>query len=115
MDDYAAVILVDATTRGAEPGSLYVFEPDLKETEKCEALPIEAHGMAPERVLRWVQATTGSLPLVRFVGCEPAVLGDGEDVLVGLSDPVMLAIPRAIEIVLSLVDEILSHDALERV
>ncbi|MEO5717173.1 MAG: hydrogenase maturation protease, partial [Chthoniobacterales bacterium] len=39
MDDYDAVILVDATSQGAEPGTLYLIEPDIK---KLDDLPEEA-------------------------------------------------------------------------
>lgn len=116
MESYAAVILIDATSRGGEPGSLYVFEPDLRQPEKhdVESLPIEAHGMVPERVLRWVQMTMGLIPSVKIVGCEPAMLGDWEDMTVGLSPVVTDAIPKAVEIILSLVDEILCHDNLQQ-
>ena len=34
MDDYDAVILVDATAQGAEPGTIYLIAPDIKKRDE---------------------------------------------------------------------------------
>ena len=116
MEPYAAVILIDATPRGGEPGSLYVFEPDLEELEgtQAESLMIEAHSMVPERVLRWVKSLKGSLPPVRIVGYEPATFGNGADIEVGLSELVRGAVPRAVEVVLSIIEELQTQRGLAK-
>src|SRR5215475_554518 len=49
LDEYEAVILIDATQRGKPPGTLYLIEPDLEEINSAEAL-IETHRMEPLRV-----------------------------------------------------------------
>ncbi|MCA9072727.1 MAG: hydrogenase maturation protease [Planctomycetaceae bacterium] len=107
MEDRDGVILIDATLRGGEPGSLYVLEPHLDELPDGEpqALTIEAHSMVPERVLRWVKACKGALPPVRIVGCEPFHLPDADEILHGLSPPVSRVVPNAVELVLFCIEE----------
>jgi hydrogenase maturation protease len=117
MDKYDAVILIDATQRGGEPGSLYVFAPDLDDLEQNdrEALTVEAHGMVPERVLQWVKANQAAIPHVQILGCEPAIIGGDDEMTVGFSPPVLQAIPHAVEIVLSLIEQILGNQTSQRI
>lgn len=100
--DYAAVILVDAAPRGHPPGTLSVIEPQLS----GDAV-LEPHGMDPVRVLLLAQSLGVTLPPVRVVACEPAVLepAAGDDLLMALSEPVRGAIGPAIELVDSLIAE----------
>jgi hydrogenase maturation protease len=107
QDGYDAVILVDSYQHGNQPGSLCVIEPDLNQREKAAELEmtLETHGMDPLRVFRWVQATGGRLPLLRLVGCEPALFGPEEGQL-GLSEPVQGAVDQAVKIIESLVADI---------
>lgn len=107
MDDYDAVILVDATPQGAEPGTLFLIEPDMK---KLDALPeeaVNAHSMNPVRVLQLVRSLGGNTRWLRVVGCEPAVL-EAEEGAMGLSEKVQAAVLPAIEMIESLIQEILS-------
>ena len=100
----ASVVLVDATPRGGEPGTLYVIEPSLEETI---AATLEPHAMDPLKVLR-LACSMGARPRrVLVVGCEPSPL-DPEDLAVGrmgLSQPVEAAIDPAVEIVQSLLEQ----------
>jgi hydrogenase maturation protease len=102
MDDYDAAILVDATARGGDPGTLYTIEPEWPEIKPGEPAEMEAHGMNPMRVLHMVQSMGGRPKRVLVVGCEPATLG-GEEGAMGLSAPVEAAVDGAIEMIESLV------------
>lgn len=103
LEGYDMTILVDATPRGEEPGTLYTIEPDLSEIEVREAdVALETHGMNPLKVLQMVKAMGGQLNKILLVGCEPETLGP-EEGLMGLSECVSGAVPVAVEIVQSLV------------
>jgi hydrogenase maturation protease len=105
-EGYDAAVLVDAVPRGEPPGTLSVIEPQLGEAEV--ATP-DAHGMDPAKVLSLARQV-GSVPeRILIVGCEPAVRmsGDEEDVVGELSEPVLAAIDDAVELVQSVVSELL--------
>jgi hydrogenase maturation protease len=93
LDPYELVILVDACPRGAEPGSVYLIEPEL--TDDDEPAQLEGHSMNPTAVLRAVRALGGSTAKILLVGCEPADLG-GEDGKLGLTPQVESAVDQAI-------------------
>ena len=61
MRGYDALILVDVSRQGGEPGTLYVMEPDEADIaagiEDGEML--DPHGMDPQTVLRFVRAVGG--------------------------------------------------------
>ncbi|HET9138641.1 hydrogenase maturation protease [Actinophytocola sp.] len=97
---YELTILVDATSRGEPPGTVYVIELDT--AAGADVAPIlDAHGMQPDVVLRLV-ATLGEDPgRVLLVGCEP----DRLDQHMGLSPAVERAVPAAISTVLDLLAE----------
>jgi hydrogenase maturation protease len=99
MDAPELTILVDAVSRGGEPGTVYVIEPDLDGTN---AQPMDAHSMDPLQVLQAVQNLGGRLGRVLLVGCEPADLG-GEEGRMGLTPPVTAAIELAADMVESLI------------
>ncbi|MEP6809174.1 MAG: hydrogenase maturation protease, partial [Chthoniobacterales bacterium] len=52
MEKYDATILVDATARGSEPGTIYLIEPDLKMLDELPDEAVNAHSMNPVRVLQ---------------------------------------------------------------
>ncbi|MHB9863981.1 hydrogenase maturation protease [Streptomyces sp. YIM S03343] len=96
LDGYDTVILVDATARGAEPGTLHVIEP---EATGAPAAP-DGHRMTPDAVLALLGtlcASTGARAPRRMlvVGCEPARLDEG----IGLSPAVSDAVPRAVRLI----------------
>ena len=93
--------------RAAEtPGTLYVIEPDLAGAEPA----LDAHAMDPVRVLGLAR-TLGSLPpRVLVLGCEPGteMSLDDDELVMGLSTPVASAIDKAVELVESLVEDLLT-------
>ena len=114
LDGPDAVILVDATHQGDEPGTLYVIEPDIEgiETENglAEAGIVDAHGMDPAAVLALLRSIGGGVDRLLVVGCEPAEVEEG----MGLSDAVAGAVDEACRIVRDLVDRQLSDLPLQR-
>jgi hydrogenase maturation protease len=94
LEDWDAVILLDATPRGQAPGTLYVIEPDV---EAIEAAAPEAHGMDPVRVLALARALGGPLPRTLVLGCEPLTRmdADSEEIVAALSEPVVAALDEA--------------------
>ena len=97
LDGYDTTILVDATSRGDVPGTVYVVELD-PVTEPAGS--IDAHGMQPDVVMQLLAMLGGSCPRVLLVGCEPASVTDH----IGLSPPVAAAVDAAVRAVLELVE-----------
>jgi hydrogenase maturation protease len=93
QDGYDAVVLLDATPRGEQPGTLYVIEP---EVEPGQVAP-EGHGMDPAKVLALVHALGGTPPRTLIVGCEPStqMSADDPDLVVDLSESVRMALEDA--------------------
>ena len=108
MGGYGVTILIDAVPRGGAPGALYVIEPDLNELNEpgAQAMMVEAHTMNPMRALGLAQSMNCELNRVLLVGCEPATFGPEEGQM-GLSETVEAAVQGAVEMVESLVAEIL--------
>ncbi|MDX8034932.1 hydrogenase maturation protease [Lentzea sp. BCCO 10_0856] len=94
--DHELTILVDATVRGDEAGTVHVVELDTSIT----ATPcLDAHGMQPDVVLNLL-AWLGCPPRrMVLVGCEPAVL----DHRMGLSPAVERAVGTAAGAVVDIV------------
>jgi hydrogenase maturation protease len=110
QDDYMAVILLDMTQRGGDPGALYMIEPDL-ENLNADATDgaLDTHAMHPLRVLRLIQATGGKVPRIWLVGCEPGTFGPEEGQM-GLSEPVAAAVPEAVTLIHSLLQRMCAHE-----
>jgi hydrogenase maturation protease len=105
MEQWDLVLLVDAIARGADPGTLYVVEPELSD-QGPRSTP-DAHAMTPEKVLELVKSLGGEVPRTLVLGCEPAQLGD-EEGSIGLSDPVKASLEQASKEVDRLVAEALN-------
>ena len=74
MRGYDALVLVDVSRQGGEPGTLYVMEALEEEVDAGieDGQVINPHGMDPQTVLRFVK-TVGAWPgKVVVVACEPA-------------------------------------------
>lgn len=103
LDGYDAVVLVDATRRGGEPGTLHTLEHDLDAPAPPAAL--DGHGMDPASVLGLLRDLAASMEVPRpvgrvlVVGCEPACLDEG----IGLSPAVAAAVGPAVDMVRELV------------
>jgi hydrogenase maturation protease len=94
LDGCDLLILVDASARGEQPGTVSVVEIEQHDLTAGPPL-IDAHGLAPDDVLGLVRRLGGSPTRTLLVACEPADLGAGMD----LSPPVRAAIPEAVRLI----------------
>jgi hydrogenase maturation protease len=96
LDDYEAVVLLDAAPLGKPPGTLALME--VPQEPADPRARIEAHGMDPVKVLKLARSM-GAKPAPTYVlACQPETphWADAyEDVQVGLSEPVLEALPKA--------------------
>lgn len=118
LDDYDALVLVDAVPRGGAPGTLYLIEPNTAGVTQEKGMAagkagMDAHSMDPVKVLAYARAL-GARPIrTLLVGCEPTSAGDTYDyseMQMGLSEPVLAAVDEAVQMIDSLVQKILSSD-----
>ena len=107
MDGYDVTILVDATPQGQPPGTIYLIEPDLNGLDHLEDETVNAHAMNPVRALQILRAFGTRPGRLYLAGCEPGVLETEE---IGLSEPVRAAIPQAVGMIESLIDELLREN-----
>jgi hydrogenase maturation protease len=110
MRGYDALILVDISRQGGEPGTLYVMEADEEEVDAGieDGQVLNPHGMDPQTVLRFVK-TLGAWPgKVVVVACEPAVV---EEMGMELSAQVTAAVDGAVALVLEQIEELRSDAA----
>jgi hydrogenase maturation protease len=105
MDGYAATILVDITSRGEPPGTLYLIELDPEKIVQLEATVPDGHSLDPVAVLRLVQSLGGQFAALYLVACEPAIL-ETEDGQIGLSEPVHAAVPEAVRMIRRLIGKL---------
>jgi hydrogenase maturation protease len=114
MRGYDALILIDVSRQGSEPGTLYVMEADEEDVEVGieDGQVLNPHGMDPQTVLRFVK-TLGAWPgKVVVIACEPAAV---EEMGIGLSDQVSAAVERAVDLVATTIDELRTDAAYEPV
>jgi hydrogenase maturation protease len=93
LEDWDALVLVDAIPDRGSPGKVHVFEPDHESSDAPAGL--DAHGMDPATVFASLRALGGTAPRTIVVGCEVADIADG----MGLSEPVQAAVPEAVQAV----------------
>lgn len=105
-ENYDAVILVDAAPRGATPGTVSLISPDLENLDNTAPANLDAHSLDPVQVLQMVRSLGGRIERLFLVACEPADLG-GDEGRMGLSEPVAAAIAPAVEMIRSLIDDLL--------
>ncbi|MGX1668888.1 hydrogenase maturation protease [Streptomyces sp. NPDC055400] len=106
LDGYDTFVLVDATARGGDPGTLYRIEVDSPGDIAPQGPVLDGHHMSPDAVLALLETLcsgTGGTPPGRIVvvGCEPAWLEEG----IGLSAPVAAAVPEAVRLIQTIVGE----------
>lgn len=91
------LVLIDACDRGAEPGTVFVLEPEVGDGVHVP----DVHLANPDRVLSMAK-TMGYLPeRVRIIGCQPL---DVEEMCQGLSPVVQRALPYAVKKIEEIVD-----------
>jgi hydrogenase maturation protease len=105
MRGYDALVLIDASRQGHEPGTLYVLEPEMSEFAGAieDGDVINPHSMDPASMLRFVSAIGGFSGKVVIIGCEP---GEVDEVGLGLTAPVEAAVERALTLVGQTLDEL---------
>jgi hydrogenase maturation protease len=109
MRGYDALVLVDVSRQGGEPGTLYVMEALEEDVEAGieDGQIINPHAMDPQTVLRFVK-TLGAWPgKVMVVACEPARV---EEMGLGLSEDVARAVDGAVDLLVKTVGD-LQRDA----
>jgi hydrogenase maturation protease len=110
MRGYDALVLVDVSRQGGEPGTLYVMEALEEDVEAGieDGQVINPHAMDPQTVLRFVK-TVGAWPgKVVVVACEPARV---DEMGIGLSDDVARAVDGAVELVVRTIGDLQSDAA----
>jgi len=109
MKGYDALVLVDVSRQGGEPGTLYLIEPDPEEIKPIsDGEVISPHGMDPKTVLRFVKTVNGWPGKVVIVACEPSQV---EDMGLELSQVVTDAVERAADLVVETCRELQSDEA----
>jgi hydrogenase maturation protease len=97
---YDTTILIDATPRGEEPGTVYLIEPDLETVDDQEPISLDAHAMNPNMVFGVLKSLGAIRGRVYVVGCEPLETEEG----IGLSAPVAGGVENAIKLVHNIVE-----------
>jgi hydrogenase maturation protease len=90
LEEWRALVLVDALPNRGAPGTLHVFEADHESLSATAGL--EAHSMDPAAVFATLTALGGTAPRTIVVGCEVENIEEG----MGLSEPVAAAVPGAV-------------------
>lgn len=114
LDDYDALLIVDAVDRGGEPGTIYLLEPEVPDLrqwpfEQRQDFLADMHMTTPARALILAKALGVLPPTVYLLGCQPTTC---DDLVIGLSAPVEGAVAASVE---RLVSEIQRLTAMPRV
>ena len=105
MRGYDALVLIDVSRQGGEPGTLYVMEAQKEDVDAGieDGQLINPHAMDPQTVLRFVK-TLGAWPgKVVIVACEPAQV---EEMGMGLSAEVQSVVDAAVGLVIETIEEL---------
>jgi hydrogenase maturation protease len=90
LEEWRALVLVDALPNRGAPGTLHVFDADHETLSPTAGL--EAHSMDPAAVFATLSTLGGTAPRTIVVGCEVENVNEG----MGLSGPVAAAVPAAV-------------------
>jgi hydrogenase maturation protease len=105
MRGYDALVILDVSPQGGEPGTLYVMEPDEEAVVGGieDGDVINPHAMDPQTVLRFVKSVGAWPGKVVVIACEPEQVSE---MGWGLSERVQGAVDRAVGLVLETVEEL---------
>jgi hydrogenase maturation protease len=106
VDEVDVAILVDAASRGGQPGTVYLIEPTVSDIDSFGKGGTDPHSLNVVAVLQMVRSLGGGSGKIYLIGCEPATL-ETEDGRFGLSETVQAALPQAIEMIQSLLNDLL--------
>lgn len=90
LEDWRALVLVDALPDRGAPGTLHVFEAEHESLSTTAGF--ESHSMDPSAVFATLTALGGTAPRTFVVGCEVHSVDEG----MTLSAPVAAAVPAAV-------------------
>jgi hydrogenase maturation protease len=93
LEDWDALVLVDAVPDRGSPGRLHIFQASPETLSPTSGF--DAHSMDPGAVFATLRSLGGVAPPTVVVGCEVADVSDG----IGLSEPVAAAVPEAVRAV----------------
>ncbi|ACM04885.1 hydrogenase maturation protease [Thermomicrobium roseum] len=111
LNDYDAILLVDATSRGGPPGTLYVLDLEPQSPDLVgEAMLLDPHALTPDRALLALSALRGRTVRVRLIGCEPGSVEEGME----LTPPVAAAVDQAVQLVLEQLAELVGTSVEEK-
>ncbi|WP_245673069.1 hydrogenase maturation protease [Nocardia lijiangensis] len=102
LDDWDALVLIDALPDRGAPGRVDVFRAD-HTNEPFTGL--DAHAMDPEAVFSMVRTLGGTVPPTVVVGCQVVSVAEG----IGLTAPVEAALTPAAAAVASVVADLLER------
>ena len=107
MRGYDALVILDVSPQGGEPGTLYVMEPAEAEVPGGieDGDVINPHAMDPQTVLRFVKSVGAWPGKVVVIACEPEEVSE---MGWGLTERVQGAVARAVALVLETVQELRS-------
>jgi hydrogenase maturation protease len=97
LDDWDALVIVDAIPSRGSPGALHIFEAD-HESDSATAT-LDSHSMDPTAVFASLRALGGSPPYTVVIGCEAGNVDEG----IGLTEAVGGALPGAVHAVAEVV------------
>ena len=108
MDGYEALVIVDATDRGEEPGTVFLLEAEVPAREELteesrQGVLADTHLTVPSRALTLAQALGILPPTVYILGCQPKECGLGME----LSEPVQRGVVEAIQRLVILIQGLL--------
>jgi len=106
LEGWDNLVLVDAMSRGEEPGTLTVLEPEPGPPDGS-APAMDAHRMDPATVLAMVAGMGGHFGRIIVIGCEPEVVDERME----LSETVSASVERALRLVRDVVTEAHLHRA----
>lgn len=110
IEDYQVIILVDAVSRGAAAGTVFLIEPETNDLVQTQE-EADAHSMNPVAVIQMARRLGGIKGRIYLVGCEPKTLVAGESEM-GLSEEVQAAVPRAIGMIEQLIQDLREEETL---
>jgi hydrogenase maturation protease len=110
MRGYDALVIVDVSQQGGEPGTLYLMEPAESSVQGSieDGEIVNPHAMDPQTMLRFVKSAGAWPGKVVVVACEPASVAE---MGWGLSDQVKDAVQRAVDLVLETIEDLRTDGA----
>lgn len=110
MRGYDALLMLDVSRQGGEPGTLYVMEVDEQSVDaKIEdGETLNPHGMDPQTVLRFVRSIGAWPGKVVIIACEP---GEVEQLGFGLTPDVQAAVDQAVALAAQTADGLYAEAA----